>query len=369
MAHRIDEAGNVANTFTEGNPSLGVPATKVGDDWLNMVQEEICNSIEANGVTLVKGTNTQFRDIMAQLFSAFRPGGRLTLTSATPVTSSNVTGATTVYFTPYLSNLIQVYDGTRWNVKTFTELSQLTTDATKSPAACTTNSNYDVFVWNDSGTMRATRGPAWTSDTARGTGVGTSELELFEGRYVNKNAITNGPAARRGHFVGTIRTDGSSQVNDSAAKRHVWNMYNRIKKHMVVTETTPTWPYNTNAFRQMNGSAANQLDFIRGLDEDIVTAQVSVQAGNSGGAADCISGVGLDSTTVLATGFMTLGSVSPIAGSKGQVGGSWSGLPGLGRHILTALENGAGAAGTTTWYGNNGTSTTMGHGIFGELLA
>ncbi len=58
--HRIDSPGATgANLFTEGNPSLGIPATEVSDDWLNDVQEELCNFIENQGVTLAKGTQSQ----------------------------------------------------------------------------------------------------------------------------------------------------------------------------------------------------------------------------------------------------------------------------------------------------------------------
>lgn len=60
--HRIDAPGFApGNLFTEGNPSLGIPATEVSDDWLNDVQEEIVNIITAQGITLVKGTQTQLR--------------------------------------------------------------------------------------------------------------------------------------------------------------------------------------------------------------------------------------------------------------------------------------------------------------------
>ncbi len=58
MAHRIDGDGHVSNMFTEGVPNV-TPATQVTDDWLNDVQEEICNFVEDQGVTLVKGTGTQ----------------------------------------------------------------------------------------------------------------------------------------------------------------------------------------------------------------------------------------------------------------------------------------------------------------------
>lgn len=52
--HRIDGANHSSNLFTEGPPG-----TQVTDDWLNDVQETLAQFIEAQGVTLVKGTYTQ----------------------------------------------------------------------------------------------------------------------------------------------------------------------------------------------------------------------------------------------------------------------------------------------------------------------
>lgn len=66
--HRIDGAGaTVGNLFTEGNPSLGVPATVVTDDWANDVQEEIVNVILDQGIALVKGTQTQLLDAIKSI--------------------------------------------------------------------------------------------------------------------------------------------------------------------------------------------------------------------------------------------------------------------------------------------------------------
>lgn len=293
--------------------------------------------------------------------------GRLTLTSGTAVTTSDVTAATTIYFAPYQGNKVELYNGTSWVTQTFTELSQATTDSTKSPAAVANDSNYDLFVWNDSGTLRCTRGPAWTSDTARGTGAGTTELEVLEGRYVNKIAITNGPAAQRGLYVGTIRSDGSAQINDSLAKRHVWNNYNRVIRAMKVIETTDSWTYTTATIRQANGSAANQLDIVRGLDEDSVSAEAVGAPGNSGGAVIALTGIGLDSTTAVTAGVWGV-PVTQVAGIQANTWFRYYGLPGIGRHYLAWLEYSA-ASGTTTWYGDNGTPTLFQSGITGEVLA
>ena len=57
--HRIDAEGNVGNLFSDGDPALGIPGTKVDAEILNAIQEELCNLLGALGVTLIKGTNDQ----------------------------------------------------------------------------------------------------------------------------------------------------------------------------------------------------------------------------------------------------------------------------------------------------------------------
>lgn len=71
---RIDSAGaTVNNRFTEGDPSLSIPATVVSDEWLNHVQEEIIKPIEEMGITLVKGNEGQ---LWSALLAMFLNGGR-----------------------------------------------------------------------------------------------------------------------------------------------------------------------------------------------------------------------------------------------------------------------------------------------------
>lgn len=58
--HRIDAAGfAVGNLFTDGNPSTGTPATVVDAAWLNDLQENIAQLVEAAGIVLSKGDYTQ----------------------------------------------------------------------------------------------------------------------------------------------------------------------------------------------------------------------------------------------------------------------------------------------------------------------
>jgi hypothetical protein len=293
------------------------------------------------------------------------PGGRLTLSSATPVMTSDVSNSTSIYYTPYVHDKIQIYDGTNWTVTTFTELTNTTTDNTKNPAAVGADSNYDLFVWNDSGTLRLVRGPAWTSATARGTGAGTTELERVNGIWVNKIAITNGPAAQRGTYVGTVRSDASSTIDwelgggaagGDPGFLFVWNAYNRREVRVQVRDTTDSWTYGTSAtWRAANNSSSNRVSYVCGMAEDGVTAYWHIQAvGSVSGFAVC--GIGV-STTTAASGIMFRNgstATSPMAVA------AYDGIPGLGYQYISAIEYTDNGSTPVTFYGDAGVTYYLG---------
>lgn len=81
--------------------------------------------------------------------------GRLTLTTGTPITTTDVTAAGTVYFTPFRGNYIGLYSGSAWELKTFSELSI-------SLSGLLPHSLHDVFIYNNSGTPTLEL-TAWTA--------------------------------------------------------------------------------------------------------------------------------------------------------------------------------------------------------------
>ena len=295
------------------------------------------------------------------------PGGRLTLTSATPVLTSDVTGATTLYYSPYVHNRIALYNGTGWTIEAFSELSQALSDASKSPAAAASDSNYDMFVWNDSGTLRCTRGPAWSSATARGTGAGTTELELLHGVFVNKIAITNGPAAQRGVYVGTIRTNGSTATpmvwkpaaasGGAACTLYVWNNYNRVRFTAVSRDNKDTWNYATGSFRSTDNSTNNRVHIVRGLQVDDAEVMAVGSAGNDLNIRLMV-GLGLDSASHHSDAVVGCGCPVDVNEPVSMIA-HYRGDPGLGFHYFQALEWGGGS-GTTTWRGDNGLEQMQG---------
>lgn len=79
--HRIDApSATVDELFTEGSPAGGIPATSVTADWLNDLQEEVCNVVEAAGINLQKGNRTQ---LLTALQGGF--GGNVAVFASPPV--------------------------------------------------------------------------------------------------------------------------------------------------------------------------------------------------------------------------------------------------------------------------------------------
>lgn len=289
--------------------------------------------------------HTSWTQITSNSGYTIQPQGRLTITTGVPYPTSDVNNATTVYYTPARGSRVPIYDGSVWNITNFAELSQATTDNTKSPAAVANNSNYDVFVWNDAGTIRATRGPAWSSATSRGTGAGTTELELVNGIYVNKVNITNGPNAQRGTYVGTIRSDGGAAIDDSITRRMVYNEYNQVLTNLLRSDTT-SHTYATNTVRYWNNDSTQILEFVIGILHSQVAIgyyRASLQPGVDNRTAQ--AGTGIDNGTAFVG--IALGSAVAQVTDYGNAYPYNSGNIGLGYHFVSSVENAASGASVT----------------------
>ena len=284
-----------------------------------------------------------------------QPQGRLTLASGAPVMTSTVVGASSIIYTPYLGSLITVYSAGTYINQSFSELTQLLSDSTLSPGAATASQNYDIFYWLNGSTPVISRGPAWTSNTARGVGAGTTQLarSIPGGLWVNAFAITNGPAAGAGTYLGTIRTNGSATVDyilggaaagGTAASFGVWNYYNRVNTSAIVQDNNPSWTYSVSAWRPSDNSTSMRVSFVTGFAEDSIDSAFYALNSNSGGYGG--AGVGIDSTTAPS-------GLSGVSGTStnSMIPSRYTTLL-LGWHFVQALEVGAGGSGTTTWYGN-----------------
>jgi hypothetical protein len=287
------------------------------------------------------------------------PGGRLTLTSGVATTTADVTAATVIYYAPATNAYVPIYDGSTLSAYQFTASA---TDAvglsTTLGSSWTTNTNYDWFIGRNATTVTMCSGPAWTSDSARGTGAGTTELQIYGGVWTNKNSMTcrygNATtftcAVNQCTYVGSNRMVAAGQAEDSLVKRFVWNAYNQSNREMKRVDTTASWNYSTAGFRQSNGNAANQIEFLIGLSGGQVDAEFYQTISSSTGTPRPSNiSIALDSTTAVTDGsvYMSPTNTLFITGMH-----KYRGLPSIGYHKLVSLENGGGAD-VQTWYGGD----------------
>ena len=205
------------------------------------------------------------------------PNGRLTLTSGVPVLASAVIGASGLIWTPFNGATVPQWNGSAWSSTTFPEISQVLSDTVNSPAAAVAGGLYDMFVWFKAGVATLSRGPAWTSSTAR-----SLNLSRVQGFLVNSLPITNGPAAGYGFYVGTIACDaGAATVTfnpqpaaasggpTNGAGLGLWNQYNRVPVVLTAQDSKASWTYATAAWRAADASNNNRLTFVIGQAEDV----------------------------------------------------------------------------------------------------
>lgn len=217
------------------------------------------------------GTPVSNKVTARRLFGLLRHAceGRLTTESGVPVSTSDRSTQTTIYFTPYNGNRVRLYDGTRWRLYAFSEISLAL-------SGLTSDKNYDVFMYDNASTLTLELSAAWTNDTTR-----ADALTKQDGVSVKSGATS------RLH-VGTIRTTGTTTTEDSATKRFVWNRYNRVPRYLLAQEQSASWSYNSATWRYANGSSANRVDVVNGeAGSSTVLVSVIVQAltGATSGAA------------------------------------------------------------------------------------
>lgn len=338
----MSSGGLITDYLSVGTGAPSTPPDVVAGEWA-FYQDDATDDIYAWGLDGAAWVLVTSGGGGGVVYNAIN-NGRLTLTTGVPVTPGDVTGATTVYFTPYLGNHISLYDGANWLDYSFTEISI-------SLAGKTADTNYDVFIFDSSGlTLELV---AWTNDTTRATAI-----TLQNGIYCKNGTLTK-------RYLGTLRINGSGgQCEDTLSQRYLWNYQNRVNRAMKKVDTTDSWTYASASYRAANNSSANRLAFVCGLAENSVDARVLAHVIESNTQVGVV-GIGLDSTT--ANSALVYGGASgPAGGIRLQIGAAYKGVPGIGFHYLQWLEYAV--AGTVTFEGDNGVTYEQ-SGIIGEVWA
>lgn len=271
--------------------------------------------------------------------SKFVCNGRLTLETGVPVSTSDQTDKVALYFTPYKGNEVSLYDGANWIRHEFTERSL-------DISAFTASKPYDIFIYNNAGTLTLS-GTVWTNDTTRATA-----LVYQDGVYCKTGALTY-------RYLGTIYMDAASKCQDTTILRYVWNYYNRARRRFFKSEATASWAYTTATWRSANNSTANRVAAVVGVAEDYINVLVRVSTAQThAGYRAC--GIGFDVTNT------NSGQTSYFANQigSGSLSTEYNAIPPAGYHFYQWTEL-AEAVGTCTWYSN---VITTAAGLTGSVL-
>lgn len=221
---------------------------------------------------------------------------------------------------------------------------------------------------SQSGTHTATNGT-----TIRGTGAGTTELELKDGIWTNKNSITlkngagagvTGVAANTATYVGTIYCTANGQTGmafspaaaagGSNAILGVFNAYNRIRVNARSRDSTSSWSNTSSTWRAANGNVNNRVTYVDGLATLHVQSRATVLT-DTPSSNFCSVGISRDST---ATAPVLFGNCGALA-AQFFMSVAEDFLPSLGLHYLTPMERRAAGGSTITFYGDQYQATTV----------
>lgn len=262
-------------------------------------------------------------------------GGRLTLTTASPVADAAAQG--TIYWTPYKHGVISLWDGAQYvNVIPGEKSLSLT---------ATSGSVYDVFGYLSGGTL-ALESLVWTNTTTRATGL-----------TVDSSGVTHKTGDQTRRHLGTFYASGTNQCTDNSGIRGLWNQDNRVVRVLASKDTTNSWTYTTAAFREINAGTTPGISRVNVVSGDSATSvslhSLSVVSNSNATVVIVTAAIGLDSTTARATDSINDNAAASTTTGAMSIQAIYSGIPGVGLHVLSQLEFSA-ATGTTTWYGDTG---------------
>ncbi len=268
--------------------------------------------------------------------------GRLTAVTGNAIPVNSTLNQGTMYYTAVTNDgtitsnnfQIVIYDGTRLRLYSSAQISLSLT--------MTSGKNYDVFIYDNAGTLTLELSAAWTNDTTRADALASQSGTI----------VKSGTTTRR--WIGTVRASGSNVYDDNVGgstggSRFLWNAYNQAQRMIFVEEATTNWSYTSQTVRQARGSSANKVQFVTGNANQFVEASINCgsylqQNASFGGQA----AIGLDTTTAFtssANGYSALRTDSfcsdLTAPSQIPPTAHFAGPSGLGYHYLSWNESGA----------------------------
>jgi len=219
-------------TFTAGTPDTLARTTFLASSTGSAIDWS-----SGGDVTIFVTASSKSLNQFSNLLEGITPGGRLTLESGVPISTADQTSKSTLYYTPYVSNIISLWDGSTWYPVEFAEVSLALSGLTSSRP-------YDVYAYLNAGVL-ALELLAWTSATARATAI-----TLQDGRYCKSGNKTR-------LYIGSFYALTATTTEDSQQNRLVFNAYNQVGKKLglVTADAGHTWTGTTGTRQYANNTA------------------------------------------------------------------------------------------------------------------
>lgn len=271
LNNKIDAVSGIFNNFANTlNGDRGdILVSNSGTLW----------TIDNNAVTNSKIADAAITTNKLSYNNAHIACGRLTLESNIPISVSDQTAKSIVYYTPHLGSNISLYNTTtgKWDTLDFTQtsitLSGLISDR-----------NYDIFGYNNAGVLTLELS-AWNNDTTRSTSIA-----MQNGVYCKSTDLSR-------RYLGTIRTTSTNTTADSNAQRLVWNMNNRVLRKVFKETAAGPWTYSSATWRALNNTQS-KIDIVSGLSNLInLTGGILFAAPQSGATLNYYLGIAKNGST------------------------------------------------------------------------
>jgi hypothetical protein len=146
---------------------------------------------------------------------------RLTLVSGNPIGTETDSGST-IYLSPYVGTDIALYNGTAWDL--------LATPEVSLDISGLSDGIYDIFAYNDSGTVTLEVSDPWTDMNDR-----DDPLVQQDGVWVKSADSTR-------RLVGTSYVTSGTTYNSYQSGLYLWNAQHRLPRR--VTQSMSNWSSN-----------------------------------------------------------------------------------------------------------------------------
>lgn len=275
------------------------------------------------------------------LAAALAGTSKIDITGTVPALQCVGIAGTSIWYAPYKHNLINLWNGYRWQTIEFSETELAI-------GTVTANKVFDIFAYINAGVLELEK-LEWTSDTVRAT-----DVTLQDGRFCKSGDKTR-------LWIGSFYSVSTTETEISARRAYLINAYNKLRSTFDVRESAADWTYSTAAYRQVNANSENQVEFICPMNYWPIQILSKVRVSNSTATPrEVVSFAGLDSTTVAVLGGTSF-RLTPT-NTIYQIGEGVileNSIP-IGKHYVAAFEYGAGTD-TQTWHGTNAFQALRGY--------